>query len=98
MIHFKKRITKVLTRLREFAGWSAPGLFANLKDRFSCFEVHIQCNQSCGQLCLVKTRACLKVYAQLSSGAKGFSAFGFAERSGSVGPFGRALDCGSKDC
>ena len=35
MILSKKRITKVLIRLRGCAGWSAPLLFANPKDRFS---------------------------------------------------------------
>ena len=30
-----KQITKVLIRLRECAGWSAPLMFANTEDRFS---------------------------------------------------------------
>ena len=37
MILSKKRITKVLVRLRECAGWSAPLLFENLQRLvFSC--------------------------------------------------------------
>ena len=41
MILFKKRITKALISLRGCAGWSAPLLFANPEDRFSCDEAHI---------------------------------------------------------
>ena len=41
MILSNKRITKVLIRLRGFAGWSAPLLFANPEDRFSRVEAHI---------------------------------------------------------
>ena len=36
-----KRITKVLIRLRECAGWSAPLLFATPEYRFSHVEAHI---------------------------------------------------------
>ena len=35
MILFNKQITKVLIRLRAWAGWSTPLLFANPEDRFS---------------------------------------------------------------
>ena len=35
MILSNKRITKALIRLRRCAGWSAPLLLANTKDRFS---------------------------------------------------------------
>ena len=31
----------MLTRLRRCAGWSAPLLFANLEDRFSCAEAQL---------------------------------------------------------
>ena len=41
MILSKKRIKKVLIRLREWAGWSAPLLFAHPQDRFSLDEAHI---------------------------------------------------------
>ena len=41
MILSKKRITKALIRLCESAGWSAPLLFANLEDRFSCLKANI---------------------------------------------------------
>ena len=41
MILYKKRITKALIRLRESAGWSAPLLSTNPKDRFSCGKAHI---------------------------------------------------------
>ena len=48
MILSNKLITKLLIRLRGFAGWSAPLLFANTKDKFSC----------------VKTDMCLPCYAR----------------------------------
>ena len=41
MILSNKRITKVLIRLRGCTGWSAPLLFANKEDMFSCNEAHI---------------------------------------------------------
>ena len=41
MILSKKRITKALISLRGCAGWFAPLLFANLKDRFSHVVAHI---------------------------------------------------------
>ena len=41
MILSNKRITKALIRQRGCAGWSAPLLFANPKDKFSCIEAHI---------------------------------------------------------
>ena len=41
MMHSEKRITKALIRLHGCAGWSAPVLFANPKDRFSRFEAQI---------------------------------------------------------
>ena len=37
----KKRITKALISLHRCAGWSAPLLFANHKDRFSHLKAHI---------------------------------------------------------
>ena len=37
-----KRIIKELIRLRGCAGWSAPLLFANIEDRFSCVEAKIK--------------------------------------------------------
>ena len=40
MILSKKRITKALIRLRGWAGWSVPVLFANPEDRFSHVEAH----------------------------------------------------------
>ena len=36
-----KRITKALISLRGCAGWPAPLLFSNAKDRFSRVEAHI---------------------------------------------------------
>ena len=42
MILSNKPITKVLIRLRISTGWSAPLLFANPEDRFSCVETHIK--------------------------------------------------------
>ena len=36
-----KRITKALISLGGCAGWSAPLLFANPEDRFSCVEVYM---------------------------------------------------------
>ena len=41
MILSNKRITKVLIRLLGCAHWSAPLLFANIKDRFSGIETHM---------------------------------------------------------
>ena len=41
MTLFKKRISKALISLHGCAGWSAPLLFANHEDRFSCVEAHI---------------------------------------------------------
>ena len=41
MILSKKQIIKALISLRGCAGWSAPSLFANPDDRFSCVEAHI---------------------------------------------------------
>ena len=41
MILLNKRITKALIRLHGCAGWSAPFLFANTKDRFSHVEAHL---------------------------------------------------------
>ena len=41
MILSKKRITKALIRLHVWAGWSAPLLFANTKDKFSHAEAKI---------------------------------------------------------
>ena len=40
MILSNKRITKALIRLHGCAGWSAPLLFANIKDGFSHVEAH----------------------------------------------------------
>ena len=41
MILPTKQITKALISLRRWAGWSAPVLFANPKDRFSQDEAQI---------------------------------------------------------
>ena len=41
MVLSKTRITKALIRLRGCAGWSAPVLFANPEERFSCVEAHL---------------------------------------------------------
>ena len=43
----KMRITKVLIRLRENAGWSAPLFFAKSEDRFSHVEAHFMARFSC---------------------------------------------------
>ena len=48
MILSNKRITMVLIRLRVCAGWFAPLLFANTKDRFS----HVEAKYI---VCIVKT-------------------------------------------
>ena len=42
MILSNKRITKMLIRLPECAGWAAPLLFANPEDRFSLVEAHLK--------------------------------------------------------
>ena len=43
----KKRTKKALIRLHRCAGWSAPVLFATLKDRFSRNEAHMYHFQTC---------------------------------------------------
>ena len=45
MILSKKRIIKALNKLGEWAGWSAPLLFANPEDRFSRVEAHMYHNK-----------------------------------------------------
>ena len=45
MILSKKRITKAMISLRGCAGWSAPLLFANPKDRFSYIEAIVADSQ-----------------------------------------------------
>ena len=52
MILSKKGIKKVLISLLRCAGWSAPLLFANPKDRFSCVKAHINDTNAC--LCRIK--------------------------------------------
>ena len=51
MVLLKKRITKVLIRLGGCAGWSAPLLFTNPKDRFSRDEAQLSSVYLMRKLC-----------------------------------------------